>query len=44
MVRVCEKYHQKSRSTILQMIDQMIGDVMPVKICIKQHIELDIVS
>lgn len=32
IVKVCEKYHQPSRKTTLQMIDEMIGDDQPVKI------------
>ena len=29
---LCEKYHQKHRKTTLQMIDEMIGDTMPIKL------------
>ncbi|WP_207688024.1 transposase [Desulfonema limicola] len=32
IIKVCEKYHQPSRKTTLQMIDEMIGDVQHFKI------------
>ena len=32
IIKECEKYHQKSRKTTLQMIDQMVGDSKPVKV------------
>jgi len=32
IIKVCEKKHQPSRKTTLQMIDEMIGDGQPVKI------------
>jgi len=32
IARVCEKLHQKSRTTTLQKIDQMLGDPLPVVI------------
>ncbi len=32
IIKFCEKHHQPSRKTTLQMIDEMIGDVQPVKI------------
>ena len=32
MIKDCEKLHQPSRKTTLQMIDEMIGDCLPTKI------------
>jgi hypothetical protein len=32
MIKECEKLHQPSRKTTLQMIDEMIGDPLPTKI------------
>ena len=32
MIEECEKLHQPSRKTTLQMIDEMIGDSLPTKI------------
>ena len=32
IIKVCEKHHQPSRKTTLQMIDEMVGDVQPAKI------------
>lgn len=32
IIKECEKYHQKSRKTTLQMIDEGIGDPEPIKI------------
>jgi hypothetical protein len=32
IMKNCEKYHQPSRKTVLQRIDEMIGDAVPVKI------------
>ena len=32
IIKECEKYHQKSRKTTLQMIDEYIGDPEPIKI------------
>lgn len=40
MIKTCEKHHQPSRKTTLQMIDEMIGDPIPVKLSIKDLREL----
>jgi hypothetical protein len=32
MLKDCEKLHQPSRKTTLQMIDEMLGDSLPTKI------------
>jgi len=29
---LCEKFHQNSRKTTLQMIDEMIGDIIPIRL------------
>ena len=36
IIKECEKYHQKSRKTTLQMIDEYIGDPEPIKIDLKE--------
>lgn len=35
MIKICEKYHQPSRKTTLQRIDEMIGDPIPIKLSIE---------
>jgi hypothetical protein len=36
MIKNCEKYHQPSRKTTLQMIDEMVGDPKPMKISVEK--------
>ena len=36
IIKECEKYHQKSRKTTLQMIDEYISDPEPIKIDLKE--------
>jgi hypothetical protein len=36
MIKNCEKYHQPSRKTTLQMIDETIGDPIPEKLTIEE--------
>lgn len=40
MIKSCEKYHQPSRKTTLQMIDEMIGDPIPIKLTTENSILL----
>lgn len=35
MIETCEKYHQPSRKTTLQRIDEMRGDTIPIKLTIQ---------
>jgi hypothetical protein len=35
MIESCEKYHQPSRKTMLQKIDEMLGDPIPIKLTIE---------
>lgn len=35
MIKTCEKHHQPSRKTTLQMIDEMIGDPVPLMLNIE---------
>jgi len=34
MIESCEKYHQPSRKTMLQKIDEMLGDPIPIKLTV----------
>jgi len=38
MIKDCEKLHQPSRKTTLQMIDEMIGDPLPTKINLENYL------
>jgi len=35
IIENCEKYHQPSRKTMLQRIDEMLGDLIPIKLTIE---------
>jgi len=35
MIETCEKYHQSSKKTTLQRIDEMLGDPLPIKLTIQ---------
>ena len=44
IIRECEKYHQKSRKTTLQMIEEFIGDPEPIKIDLTQRGSIEMSS
>jgi hypothetical protein len=40
IIKECEKYHQKTRKTTLQMLHEYIGDPVPIKIDLEHELSM----